>query len=131
MRIEEEIEDIDGIEQISSIAGESAGTVLVEIMPDADSRSDVRIRWRYVAMADPYWGIDNVKITGLCRGLSVSDLTRNCVVDMEDVSVFASYWLATDCQVFNAWCCGADMDRSRDVTMTDWAAFSRMDPSPE
>lgn len=100
-------------------------------LPDADGRSDVRIRWRYVAMADLYWGIDNVKITGLCRGLSVSDLTRNCVVDMEDVSVFASYWLATDCQVFNAWCYGADMDRSRDVTMTDWAAFSRMDPSPE
>ncbi|MCD6392512.1 MAG: M6 family metalloprotease domain-containing protein [Planctomycetes bacterium] len=100
-------------------------------LPDADGRSDVRIRWHYVAMADRYWGIDNVKITGLCRGLSVSDLTRNCLVDMEDVSVFASYWLATDCQVFNAWCYGADMDRSCDVTMTDWAAFSRMDPSPE
>ena len=100
-------------------------------LPDADGRSDVRIRWRYVAMADLYWGIDNVKITGLCRGLSVSDLTRNCVVDMEDVSVFASYWLATDCQVFNAWCYGADMDRSTDVTMTDWAVFSRMDPFPD
>lgn len=100
-------------------------------LPDADGRSDVRIRWRYVARADLYWGIDNVKITGLCPGFSVSDLTRDCVVDMEDVSVFASYWLAQDCKVFNAWCGGADMDRSTDVTMTDWVVFSRMDPFPD
>lgn len=100
-------------------------------LPDADGLRDVRIRWRYVAMADLYWGIDNVKVTGVCRGLSASDLTRDCVVDMEDVSAFALYWLAMDCKVFNSWCYGADMDLSTDVTMADWAVFSSMDPFPD
>lgn len=52
-----------------------------------------------------------------------SDLSGDCSVDLEDLALFAQYWLNTDCGTSNN-CQGADFEPDGSVTMTDLAAFS-------
>ncbi len=39
-----------------------------------------------------------------------ADLNGDCVVDLEDVAIFASYWMDTNCTAANDYCGGADFN---------------------
>ena len=93
-------------------------------LPAADGQSTLRIRWRYVAAGDYYWGIDDVKITASCATVYPGDLNRDCTVDPHDLRILVSRWLDVDCTTRNAWCYGADLNRSRIVNFHDLAALA-------
>jgi M6 family metalloprotease-like protein len=93
-------------------------------LPAADRQNSLRIRWRYVAASDYYWGIDDVKITASCAAMYPGDLNRDCSVDLHDLRILVSRWLDGDCTTRNAWCYGADLNRSRIVNFHDLAAFA-------
>jgi hypothetical protein len=85
------------------------------------SASTAILSFQYPAMQpwpDETFGLDNIVITVPCE-LS-ADLSGDCFVDLEDLALFASAWLRTDC-VTPDWCGGADLDASGDVGLKDLA----------
>jgi hypothetical protein len=85
------------------------------------SASTAILSFQYPAMQpwpDETFGLDNIVITVPC--LLTADLSGDCFVDLEDLAVFASEWLRTDC-VTPDWCGGADMDTTGDVGLSDLA----------
>ena len=50
-------------------------------------------------------------------------LTSDCSTDFSDFTVFASYWLNANCEEYNNWCGGADLNHINDVDIEDLAEF--------
>ena len=60
----------------------------------------------------------------ICMFVLAGDLNNDCKVDLYDFALFATEWLAEECNE-PEWCGGADFDLSGDVTLIDFAKLAQ------
>ncbi len=69
--------------------------VLPAVIPGIFGAPNVRVRWRYSASNDMYWGIDNVSILNLELPMDrMADIDNDRDIDMQDLQLLSSDWLS-------------------------------------
>lgn len=63
-------------------------------------------------------------VQGPCFASSLGDLNKDNIVDMNDLGIFVSHWLQSNCNDSNG-CGGADLDDSNQVDFLDYALLAQ------
>ncbi|MBN2842234.1 MAG: C10 family peptidase [Sedimentisphaerales bacterium] len=90
------------------------------IMPGLIGTPNLRLRWRYKASNDLYWGIDDVQVVSLSPTMMrLSDIEGDRDIDTGDLAIIAANWLSPGPAN------GADMDNNGTVDIKDFAILAK------
>lgn len=53
------------------------------------------------------------------------DFNHDNIVDINDITIFVSYWLEEECNTPNQFCGGVDLDESNDVNFADYSLMAK------
>jgi hypothetical protein len=68
--------------------------------------------------------VPNIKLVTAENNCQIGDLDGNCGVDAQDLTLFVSHWLQTDCTDPN-WCGKADFNESGNINLADFTIMAQ------